>query len=127
MVADLWLDRFEAKVTAGERHLRTLEAHSYQLEYNLLPTLGDREVAGITVDDVAALLSELRHQRRSAKTAAAALATLHGVLHYARRHGWAIVDPIAQLERDERPRPVRRRYRVLGRDEIECLLIRHTD
>lgn len=122
MVADLWLDRFEAKVNAGERHPRTLEAHRYQLEYNLLPTLGHREVAGITVDDVAALLSELRRRRRSARTAAAALATLHGVLHYARRHGWAVVDPVAQLERDERPRPVRRRYRVLGRDEIERLL-----
>ncbi|HEX4116039.1 MAG TPA: site-specific integrase [Solirubrobacteraceae bacterium] len=122
MVADLWLDRFEAKVTAGERHLRTLEAHRYQLEYNLLPILGQREVAGVTVDDVVALLSELQQQGLSAKTAAAALATLHGVLHYARRHGWAIVDPIAQLERDERPRPARRRYRVLGRDEIERLL-----
>lgn len=122
MVAGLWLDRFEAKVAAGERHPRTLEAHRYQLEHNLLPTLGERDVAGITVDDVAALLSELQRQQRSAKTAAAALATLHGVLHYARRHGWAIVDPVAQLERDERPRPVRRRYRVLGRTEIERLL-----
>lgn len=68
------------------------------------------------------LLSELQRQQRSAKTAAAALATLHGVLHYARRHGWAIIDPVAQLERDERPHPVRRRYRVLGRTEIERLL-----
>lgn len=122
MVADLWLDRFEAKVEAGERHPRTLEAHRYQLKYNLLPTLGEREVAGITADDVAALLSDLQRGRRSAKTAAAALATLHAVLHYARRHGWAVVDPVAQLERDERPRPVRRRCRVLGRADIERLL-----
>jgi integrase len=122
VVAGLWLDRFEAKGAAGERHPRTLEAHRYQLEHNLLPILGEREVAGITVDDIAALLSDLQRQHRSAKTAAAALATLHAVLHYARRHGWAVIDPVAQLERDERPRPVRRRYRVLGRAEIERLL-----
>lgn len=31
-VAGWWLEHFEAKVIAGERHARTLEAHRYQLE-----------------------------------------------------------------------------------------------
>jgi len=31
-VAGWWLERFEAKVAAGERHPRTLEAHRYQLD-----------------------------------------------------------------------------------------------
>jgi len=39
-----------------------------------------------------------------------------------RRHGWIAADPVDQLESDERPRPARRRQRVLGRDEIERLL-----
>jgi hypothetical protein len=30
-VATRWLERFEAKVAAGERHPRTLEAHRYML------------------------------------------------------------------------------------------------
>jgi hypothetical protein len=34
-------DRFEAKVAAGERHPRTLEAHRYQLDRELLD-LGER-------------------------------------------------------------------------------------
>jgi hypothetical protein len=38
-VARWWLARFEAKVAAGERHPRTLEAHRYQLERHLLPAL----------------------------------------------------------------------------------------
>lgn len=122
MVATVWLERFEAKVSTGERRLRTLDAHRYQLKCNLLPELGQREVGGITVDDVAALLATLRQRQLSAKTIAAALATLHSVLHYARRRGWATVDPVGQLERDERPRPRPRRQRVLGRAEIERLL-----
>lgn len=38
-VAGRWLERFEEKVAAGERHPRTLEAHRYHLEHNLLPHL----------------------------------------------------------------------------------------
>jgi hypothetical protein len=40
-VAGRWLARFEAKVAAGERHPRTLEAHRYHLDHNLLPGLRD--------------------------------------------------------------------------------------
>jgi hypothetical protein len=36
-VAGRWLERFEVKVAAGERHPRTLEAHRYQLDRHLLP------------------------------------------------------------------------------------------
>ena len=59
-VAGWWLDRFEAKVAAGERHPRTLEAHRYQLHRHLLPDFGRREIAALTVDDVAELLQQLR-------------------------------------------------------------------
>ena len=33
-VAGWWLERFEAKVAAGERHPRTLETHRYHLDHN---------------------------------------------------------------------------------------------
>ena len=56
------------------------------------------------------------------KTAASALATLQSVLRFARRCGWIVADPVELLEHDERPRPQRRRQRVLGRSEIERLL-----
>jgi len=39
-VAGWWVECFEAKVAAGERHPRTLEAHRYQLDRHLLPALG---------------------------------------------------------------------------------------
>ena len=104
-VADWWLARFEAKVAAGERHSRTLESHRYHLDHHLLPALASRRLSALTVDDVAALLGELRAKGCSAKTAAGALATLHSIVRYARRHGWIALDPVDQLEADERPRP----------------------
>ena len=82
-VSGWWLERFEAKVAAGERHPRTLEAHRYQLDCHLRPAFGSRRIASITVHDVADLLLALRRQRRSAKTAASALATLHSITRYA--------------------------------------------
>lgn len=69
-----------------------------------------------------AALIALRREGRSAKTAASALATLHSIMRYARRNDWITVDPVDQLESDERPRPARRCQRVLGRGEIERLL-----
>src|SRR5215207_7926500 len=121
-VAGWWLERFEAKVAAGERHLRTLEAHRYQLDRHLLPALARRRIAALTVDDVAGLLDALRRKGCSAKTSASALATLQSVMRFARRCGWIVADPVELLEHDERPRPQRRRQRVLARAEIERLL-----
>src|SRR5215207_4101925 len=121
-VAGWWLERFEAKVAAGERHPRTLEAHRYQLDRHLLPALGARRIASITVDDVAELLHRLRGKGCSAKTSVSALATLESVMRFARRRGWIVADPVERLERDERPRPAPRRQRVLGRAQIERLL-----
>jgi hypothetical protein len=67
-IASWWLERFEAKVAAGERHARTLEAHRYLLHRHLLPTFGARQVASITVDDVASVLLALRQDGCSPKT-----------------------------------------------------------
>lgn len=92
-VAGWWVARFEAMVAAGERHPRTLEAHRYHLERHLLPALAANRMSWLTVDDVAVLLSEWRAKGCSAKTAAGALATLHSIIRYARRHGWIALDP----------------------------------
>jgi hypothetical protein len=81
-----WLECFEANVAAGERHARTLESHRYHLERHLLPALATKRLSALTVDDVAALLGELRAKGCSAKTAAGALATRQrlGLRHLAR-------------------------------------------
>ena len=58
-VVDRWLARFEARVAAGERRERTLEAHRYHVRKRLLPTLAPRLMHTIGVDDVAALFTGL--------------------------------------------------------------------
>ncbi len=121
-VADRWLTRFEAKVAAGQRRERTLEAYRYHVKKRLLPTLAPRLMHTIGVDDVAALLTGLRTAGCSEKTAAEALATLHSIARFAIRNGWLAGNPVAKLEADERPHPTGRRQRVLGRDEIGRLL-----
>ena len=40
-----WLERFEARVAAGERRERTLEAHRYHIERHLLPAFAARRVS----------------------------------------------------------------------------------
>jgi integrase len=122
-VAARWGKRFESMVVAGDRHPRTLEAHRFHLDHDLLPRLGSRRISSFGVEDVADLIVELRAEGRSAKTTANALATLQSVLRFARRRGWILADPVELLEPEERPHPPRHlRGRVLGQVEIMRLL-----
>jgi integrase len=66
-------------VAAGERHPRTYEAHRFHLDHDLLPRLGHRRIASISVDDIADFIGELRAAGRSPKTTANALATPQSV------------------------------------------------
>src|SRR5271157_3197914 len=63
-----WLQRFEARIAAGERRERTLKAHRYHIERHLVPAFAARRVSSITVDDIALLLAEMRSSGSSAKT-----------------------------------------------------------
>jgi integrase len=121
-VASRWLVRFEARVAAGERRERTLEAHRYHVNKHLLPTPARRLMQTIDIEDVAELLTGLRAAGCSEKTPAEALSTLHSIVRFAIRNGWIAENPVAKLEADERPHPTPRRQRVLGRDEIGRLL-----
>lgn len=121
-VADRWITRFVALVASGERRDRTLESHRYYLDRHLRPRLGRRRVAAITVHDVAELITQVRTEGCSAKSAANVVATLHSVLRFALRHGWIVDDPVAKLEKGERPRPEPRMQRVLWREEVTGLL-----
>jgi integrase len=121
-VAGWWVKRYERKVAARQRRERTLEAHRYQLEHYLLPIFGDLLLREITARHIRDLLDALRDQGRSEHTIAHALATLQGVIRFAVRNGWIADSPVDRLEADERPHPVPRPPRVLGREEIARLL-----
>lgn len=121
-VVEWWIGRFARRVASGQRRERTLELHRYHLDRHLLPPLGPRLIREITTADVAELLDGVREQGCSEKTVAGALATFASVMGFAVRNGWIADNPVARLERDERPHPPRREQRVLGREEIARLL-----
>jgi integrase len=121
-VAVRWLERFATMVAVGERRVRTLESHRYHLNRHLLPALGRRRVATITVDDIAGLIRSWAGEGRAPRTIAGALATLGSILRYALRRGYITDNPLRRLEAGERPRPAPRARRALGQDEIARLL-----
>src|SRR6185312_11331663 len=104
-LAGWWVERFKRRVAGGQRRERTLEAHLYQLNRNLLPSLGSRPARSITVAELAALVEALRSQGRSERTIAGALHTLHNIMRFAVRNEWIAENPVAKLEHDERPHP----------------------
>jgi integrase len=122
-VAGWWIERYERRVEAGERRERSLESNRYHLERHLLPRLGPRLIRTLGVEDVATLMTELRAAGKSEKTIAGALATLQSIVRFALRNGWIAHNPVERLESGERPHPIPRRQRVLGRDEIVRLLV----
>jgi hypothetical protein len=87
-VAGWWLERFEAKVAAGERHPRTLEAHRYHLEHNLLPRLASRRIAALGVEEVAAGRAALTPARRAQTGIAVREARRLGLRHVTRHPIW---------------------------------------
>src|SRR5918996_5502137 len=121
-VAARWLERFETMVAVGERRERTLESHRYHLDRHLLPGLGRRRIATITVADIAGLIRTLAGEGRAPRTIAGALATLGSILRYALRRGYITDSPLRRLEPGERPRPTPPARRALGQDEIVRLL-----
>jgi integrase len=121
-VAARWLERFESMVAVGERRVRTLESHRYHLDRHLLPALGRRRIAMITVDDIAGLIRALCADGRAPRTIAGALATLGSILRYALRRGYIADNPLRLLEAGERPRPASNPQRALGQDERARLL-----
>jgi integrase len=121
-VADRWIARYVTLVATDQRRERSLEAHRYYLDRHLRPSLASRRITAITVDDVASLVGQMRAEGCATKTMANALACLHSVLRFALRQGWIVDDPVAKLERGERPRPEPRVQRVLGREEVARLL-----
>lgn len=115
--ADLW---FAGKNVAE----RTRERYESNLRLYLRPRFGSRRVSAITVDDVAALVAEMEAEGKAAWTQRNVLTTLSGFFSWASspRRGYARVNPVSQLERDERPRVRKRKGRVLQPQEIRALL-----
>jgi integrase len=112
-----WLEGLEGLVSA-----RTLEDYAGRLERHVLPRLGQRPLDEVGVDDVLALIADLRKRGYAGSTICTVLNPLSRLFAHAERRELIQVNPVRKLERSERPRVSRRERPALSRDEIGRLL-----
>ena len=119
-MANRWLERCEARVAAGERRERTLEAHRYHVSKHLLPAL---ELAA-DADDRRRGCRRTGHRPQGEGLlgedgcGSARDPAQHRALRDAQRLD--ADNPVGKLEADERPHHTGRRQRVLGREDGAC-------
>jgi integrase len=114
--AEAWL--------AGQANLRpgTLALYRTNLTKHVLPRLGRRRLASISPDAVAALIADMTRAGYSPYTVKGVLSPLSRILGRAARAGEIPSNPVARLERGERPRLPDSEMRVLDTGEVERLL-----
>jgi integrase len=112
-----WLDCLDGLVQAS-----TVEAYAGRLERHVLPRLGTRRLNEIAVDDILALVSDLRKRGYCGTTVAAILTPLSRLFGHAVRRGLIEANPVSKLDRSERPRVSRQERPVLNPEEIGRLL-----
>jgi hypothetical protein len=113
----VWLEGLEGLVLSS-----TVEAYAGRLERHVLPQIGERRLDKVEVDDIVALISDLRKRGYSGTTIAAILTPLSRLFAHAARRGLVDFNPVSKLERSERPRVSRQERPVLNSDEIGRLL-----
>lgn len=119
-VAEEWLTK--------QTHLRrrSYEGYARALRRHCLPRFAERPIARVDEDTIAKLVRDLQGDGFSGSTVAGVLVPLGGVLRYAVRQKLIPYNPVARLERSERPQLRRREKRILTTNEIEALLLATT-
>jgi integrase len=115
--AAVWLEGLEGLVQPS-----TVEAYTGRLQRHVFPQLGERPLDEIAVDDILALIADLRKQGYSGTTIATTLTPLSRIFVTAVRRGLIEVNPVSKLDRSERPRVIRQDRPVLSPEEIGRLL-----
>ncbi len=114
-------------IDALSKRPRTIEKHSYHLRKHLRPVLGTKRLSEITTNDVARLVAKMDSDGAAGWTISGALSTLSLVMRRAKRQGLILANPVADLERDERPSLGRTEKRSLDQVEITALLAKAGD
>lgn len=112
-----WLDSIHGLVRP-----RTYEGYAYRLERHILPHLGQHRLDEIGVDDILALIGELREGGYSGWSIRSILTPLSRLFSHAVRRDVIPASPISKLDRSERPTVWKREQRVLNSAEIGRLL-----
>ena len=131
--ANEWLGQQQSRLRPT-----TLRLYRSYTAQHLDPRLGSRKISSITVDDVAALVVDMeqgwRYRERdghlvrvqgkpfAAWTIRGVLVVLGRVLGRAARLGIINANPVRRLEKEERPKSVKREFPSLDRDAIGKLI-----
>jgi integrase len=108
--------------TVMERKPTTIQDYSIILRRHLVPFFGERPLAKVGPDDVAAYLLLKRRQGLAANTVRNQLNFLHGIFAFAVKRGWASTNPVAQVDRPRSDRRLARRIQFLTATELDELI-----
>jgi integrase len=91
------------------------------LDRHLIPRFGTRRLDGITPDDLADLVRELRDEGLSESSSAIAIGVTNRLYRYAaRRLAWSGVNPVSLMLSSERPKPSQsKKRRIFEGAELE--------
>lgn len=96
--------------------------HRYQLDSNILPTLGTKPVQEIRPRSCNALKTKLREQGLALETRLAALRVLERVLEHAIIEGYIVSNPMERIQKRPQGKTVKEAHRYLSPAEISKLL-----
>jgi integrase len=100
---------------------RTDECYRNAVSTHLIPRFGKRRLDGITPEDLAVLVREMRASGLSESTISIAVGVTNRIYRYAaRRLGWSGANPVSLLLASERPKPSQsKRRRIFEGSELE--------
>jgi len=112
-----WLRRTELRVRPN-----TYACYRNSVEKHIIPALGRRKLRDVEVDDVANLVARLLAAGYAPETVRSVLTPLSRIFATAVRAGIVVTNPVAGLDKDERPKIERAEMRVLDRAGIRALI-----
>jgi integrase len=115
--AKVWLQQQKTEIRP-----RTYEVYEIAVRLHINPVIGDMKMSDVDEDDVLRVIARMKKNGKKAWTIRSVLTPLGRILGHAARKGKIASNPMARLERGERPKVERHEMRILTRTEIGKLL-----
>lgn len=131
-VAADWLAHLESRVGSRDARrrysARTVTLYRQRLDRHVVPALGARAVADVTLADVRRLVDRLGRAGLAPSTVTSVVGIVSGLFRFAVKSGLAERNPVRDLDRDDRPGAARlTEPRYLSREEVALLLGQMSD
>jgi integrase len=108
--------------TQSQLRPRTIEKYEVAFRKHVVPALGRVRLAEVNEEDILHLIATMRSKGLAPWTIRGVLTPFGRLLRWAVRRGLMPSDPMARLERGERPSVGTREQRILTKEEMPALL-----